>query len=155
MVPLDGLPGFWKFMYRVSPLTYLVGGMLAVGVAQKTIECSEIEILRFAAPQAGNLTCGEYLAPFQEMAGTGRALNPGSMATCEFCPLSQTDAFLATSDIYYDQRWRDFGLMWAYIVFNVFAALFLYWLVRVPKTGLRQRLLSALHRVGGRGSNSA
>ncbi|SPO04603.1 probable ABC1 transport protein [Cephalotrichum gorgonifer] len=153
MVPLDGLPGFWKFMYRVSPLTYLVGGMLSVGLAQKTIECSELEILHFATPQGGNLTCGEYLAPYQEMAGTGSVLNPSSMTTCRFCPLTQTDAFLAGSDIHYDQKWRNFGLMWAYVAFNLFAALFLYWIVRVPKVGLRQRLLSAL-RVGDRGPKS-
>ena len=30
-------------------------------------------------------------------------------------------------------RWRNFGIMFAYIIFNVFGALFLYWLTRVPK----------------------
>lgn len=27
----------------------------------------------------------------------------------------------------------SFGLMWVYIIFNIFGALVLYWLVRVPK----------------------
>lgn len=35
----------------------------------------------------------------------------------------------------YEKRWMDFGLLWIYIVFNVVGALFLYWLVRVPKKG--------------------
>ena len=43
------------------------------------------------------------------------------------------DTFLTTIDSFYGDRWRNFGIMWAYIVFNVFAALFLYWLMRVPK----------------------
>lgn len=30
-------------------------------------------------------------------------------------------------------RWRNFGIMWAFIIFNIFGALFLYWLTRVPK----------------------
>lgn len=30
---------------------------------------------------------------------------------------------------------RNFGIIWAYIIFNGFAAVFLYWLVRVPKGG--------------------
>jgi hypothetical protein len=31
------------------------------------------------------------------------------------------------------------SILWAYIVFNVFGALFLYWLVRVPKNKLRKK----------------
>jgi ABC-type multidrug transport system permease subunit len=30
-------------------------------------------------------------------------------------------------------RWRNFGLLFVYVAFNVFGALFLYWLTRVPK----------------------
>lgn len=33
----------------------------------------------------------------------------------------------------YSNRWRDFGILFAYIIFNIFMAVFLYWLVRVPK----------------------
>jgi ATP-binding cassette, subfamily G (WHITE), member 2, PDR len=35
----------------------------------------------------------------------------------------------------YTDRWFNFGIMWVFIVFNVFAALGLYWLVRMPKKG--------------------
>jgi ABC-type multidrug transport system permease subunit len=119
-------------MYRVSPLTYLVGGMLSTGVAQIAVSCSDLEVLHFLPPQSANLTCGEYMAPYQQLAG-GTVLNPNSTQACEFCPLAQTDAFLASVDIFYSDRWRNYGLMWAYIVFNVFAALALYWLARVPK----------------------
>jgi flagellar biosynthesis/type III secretory pathway M-ring protein FliF/YscJ len=31
------------------------------------------------------------------------------------------------------RRWRNFGLLWVYVVFNIFAAVFFYWLARVPK----------------------
>ena len=31
------------------------------------------------------------------------------------------------------QSGRNFGILWAYIVFNIFGAIFLYWLFRVPK----------------------
>ena len=33
----------------------------------------------------------------------------------------------------YDTRWRNFGILWAFIIFNMFAAIGLYWLARVPK----------------------
>lgn len=32
--------------------------------------------------------------------------------------------------------WRNFGLFWAYVVFNVFAAAFLYWAFRVKHFSL-------------------
>lgn len=32
-----------------------------------------------------------------------------------------------------EDTWRDFGLMWVYIAFNIPGAEFIYWLVRVPK----------------------
>jgi ABC-type multidrug transport system permease subunit len=41
--------------------------------------------------------------------------------------------FLAGISSNYDHRWRDFGIGMVYIVFNIAASLFLYWLVRVPK----------------------
>jgi ABC-type multidrug transport system permease subunit len=44
-----------------------------------------------------------------------------------------TNAFLANLTIDYSHRWRDFGIGFAYIAFNICAAVFLYWLARVPK----------------------
>ncbi|KAF9878804.1 hypothetical protein CkaCkLH20_03704 [Colletotrichum karsti] len=134
IVPENALPGFWKFMYRVSPLTYLVDGLLSTGLAHNTVECSSLELLQFSPPQANNVTCGAYMEPYMQLAG-GRVYNPNSTDMCQFCPLATTDAFLATTSTAYDKRWRNWGLMWVYIVFNLFAALFLYWLARVPKKG--------------------
>jgi ABC-type multidrug transport system permease subunit len=131
MVPQADLPGFWIFMYRVSPLTYLVSALLSTGLSQNDVQCLDIEMLRFQP--STNATCGQYLEPFIQMAG-GRLLDPNATDICEFCPLAITDAFLSTIDVSYSNRWRDFGIMWVYIVFNVIAALFLYWLIRVPKT---------------------
>ncbi|OBR06397.1 Multidrug resistance protein cdr1 [Colletotrichum higginsianum IMI 349063] len=133
IVPQDALPGFWKFMYRVSPLTYLVEGLLSTGLAHNTVECSQLELLQFRPPPANGTTCGDYMAPYMEMAG-GRVYNPDSTDVCQFCPLSTTDMFLSTVSASYDRRWRSYGLMWVYIVFNLFAALALYWLARVPKS---------------------
>ncbi|KAM0328215.1 hypothetical protein ACHAQA_005624 [Verticillium albo-atrum] len=130
IAPMDALPGFWKFMYRVSPLTYLVSGLLSTGLAHNAVECSDLELLRFAP--ANGTSCGDYLAPYQELAG-GQVMNAAATDICEFCPLATTDAFLATINSDYGERWRNYGLMWVYIVFNIGAALLLYWLMRVPK----------------------
>ncbi|KAI3580518.1 ABC-2 type transporter-domain-containing protein [Fusarium oxysporum f. sp. albedinis] len=134
LVPYSSLPGFWTFMYRVSPLTYLIGAMISNGVGKQELTCSEIEFLQFQTPE--NLTCGEYVGQFVQAVG-GALSNPGSNQTCLYCPIASTDTYLTTMSIRYSERWRNFGLLWAFIVFDVIAALAAYWLIRVPKKGTR------------------
>lgn len=133
LVPYSGLAGFWTFMYRVSPMNYLIGAMLSNGVALQNVECSDVELLMFSPP--ANMTCETYAGPFLQMAG-GTLQKPQANDTCLFCPVASTDTYLATLDIHYSERWRNFGLIWVYVVFNVFAALAAYWLMRVPKKRL-------------------
>lgn len=124
------LPGFWIFMYRVSPFTYLVDGMLSTGLANTNVICSAIEYVKFNPPNGK--TCGQYMDPYTAARG-GEVRNPNATTQCEFCPISHTNVFLASLSSNYSHRWRNFGIMWAYIIFNIAAALFLYWLARVPR----------------------
>ncbi|KAG5762970.1 hypothetical protein H9Q72_008935 [Fusarium xylarioides] len=132
LVLYSGLPGFWTFMYRVSPLTYLIGAMISNGVGKQQVTCSEIEFLQFQTP--ANLTCCEYVGQFVQAVG-GALSNPGSNQSCLYCPIASTDTYLGTLSIRYSERWRNFGLLWAFILFDIVAALMAYWLIRVPKKG--------------------
>ncbi|KAI1102526.1 ABC-2 type transporter-domain-containing protein [Jackrogersella minutella] len=132
MVPRSALPGFWIFMYRVSPLTYIISAMLATGLANHEVICDTIELLHFQPPPGE--TCGTYIDPYNQVA-LGAVYNPDATSDCQFCSLSNTNIFLATIDTFYSDRWRNLGLIWAYIVFNIGATLLLYWLARVPKKG--------------------
>lgn len=111
-------------MNRVSPTTYIVGGMVSTAVGQADIACADKEILRLTPP--ANMTCGEFLSPFAEGAG-GRLLTPNARGMCEYCPIATTDIFLSNFDIYYSNRWRDYGLLWVYIIVNIAVAFGLYW----------------------------
>ncbi|MCJ1308910.1 hypothetical protein MMC25_002565 [Agyrium rufum] len=124
------LPGFWIFMYRISPFTYLISAMLSTGVANTNVVCADIEYLHFD-PANGQM-CGDYMAAYINATG-GYLQNPSATSQCSFCAVGDTNVFLAQVSSYYDERWRNFGIMWAFIIFNVFAALFIYWLARVPK----------------------
>jgi hypothetical protein len=59
---------------------------------------------------------------------------------CQFCPARETNDYLRTLNSYYSNRWRNFAIMWGFITFNICAALFLYWLARVPK---KQKVLDS------------
>ncbi|KAJ5313463.1 uncharacterized protein N7443_000347 [Penicillium atrosanguineum] len=125
----DQLPGFWIFMYRVSPFTYLVSGMLSVGISNTDVTCATNEYLRF---DPVNATCGEYMESYISNMG-GYLQDEMATSDCSFCPIKETNVFLSRVSSNYSDIWRNFGLMWVYIAFNIFAACLLYWWLRVPK----------------------
>ncbi|OAA40910.1 ABC transporter ABCl1 [Metarhizium rileyi] len=129
----ETLPRFWIFMYRVSPFTYLVSGMLSTGVANTRVTCAANELLSFEPPS--NQTCWQYMESYIGVFG-GELTNPNTTSTCEFCTISDTNVFLAGVSSKYADRWRNFGLLWVFVMFNIAAALFVYWLARVPKNKL-------------------
>ncbi|KAM5341482.1 hypothetical protein ACJ41O_014513 [Fusarium nematophilum] len=124
------LPGFWIFMYRVSPFTYWVAGIASTELSGRAITCSVDETSIFNPP--ANQTCGEYMADYLTMA-PGQLQNPDASEQCQYCSLSNADQFMAGSNIYYSERWRNFGIVWAYIAFNIFVAVVSYYLFRVKK----------------------
>lgn len=129
----DALPGFWIFMYRVSPFTYWTSGMVSTQLHERLVNCSPTETSIFDPPQG--MTCGEYMAPYLQKA-PGQLQNPNDTASCRYCSLTVADQYLAGSKIYWTDRWRNFGLVWAYVVFNIFIAVVTYYLFRVKKWSL-------------------
>jgi ATP-binding cassette subfamily G (WHITE) protein 2 (PDR) len=127
----DALPGFWIFMYRVSPLTYWVAGIAAAMLHGRQVVCAEAETSIFNPP-AGQ-TCGQYMAAYLTQA-PGTLANPDATTDCSYCGLRVADQYLNGSNIYWSERWRNFGLMWAYIIFNIAVATFLYYFFRVRKS---------------------
>lgn len=117
-------------MYRISPFTYLLGGMLSTALARAPIKCAANEISRFLP--AANMTCGQYMSQYINQNG-GYLLDVNTTGGCDFCRVSSTDEFLDSLSINFSDRWRNFGLMWVYIAFNIVGAVAVYWLLRVPK----------------------
>ncbi|KAF2963335.1 hypothetical protein GQX73_g10240 [Xylaria multiplex] len=124
-------PQFWIFLYRVSPFTYLVSSMLSFSVGNTSVTCASNEILTFDPP--ANQTCMSYMATQLQYAGYLVEGTENSMVDCQYCPVKETNSYLAQTSVIFDDRWRNFGLLFVYIAFNIFGALFLYWLTRVPK----------------------
>lgn len=126
----DAMPGFWIFMYRVSPFTYLISSLLSTGLANTAVTCAANEYVHFNPPD--NQTCADFMSGYISAAG-GYLENPSATSDCSFCSIENTNAFLTSISSSFDNRWRDFGIGCVYIVVNIVAALFLYWLVRMPK----------------------
>lgn len=122
-------------MYRVNPFTYVVEGFLATSLASAPVTCMATELVEFSAPS--DMTCGEYMEP--HILDNGGYLIENSTSSCQYCSMADTDAFLAGMNMSFGNRWRDFGFMWAYCIFNIAAAAGLYWLIRVSKNGFKKR----------------
>ncbi|ODV96600.1 hypothetical protein PACTADRAFT_48431 [Pachysolen tannophilus NRRL Y-2460] len=125
------LPGFWIFMYRVSPFTYFLDGMLSTAIANSEITCAEQEYVIFPPPSG--MTCGEYMEDYISTAG-GYLKSPSSTDSCSYCTMQYTNDYLATLPTSYSKRWRNWGIFICYIAINMILTVFLYWLARVPKS---------------------
>lgn len=128
--PKDLMPGFWTFMNKVSPYTYIIQNLVASFLHKRQVHCADSELSRGAPPDGQ--TCGEFLKDFIERSG-GYLVDPSSTTQCEYCQYSDADQYLATIQTSYSNIWRNVGFFCAYIVFNIFACLFLYKIVRLTK----------------------
>ncbi|KAF9027004.1 ABC transporter [Hymenopellis radicata] len=119
------LLGWWKWMYHVTPFTYLVEGLAANVIGGGlTMSCSEREFVSLDPPSGQ--TCGAFLQHYMEMADT---------RSCHFCPFLDADVYLEQAlNMSYSHRWRDVGLLWIYIVVNILAMFFLMYILRIRRS---------------------
>ena len=104
-------------MYRLSPYTYLVEGLLGQAIGRETITCADVELVQ-VNPPAGQ-TCAGFLDPFIAAAG-GYITNPDATSACNYCSFRSTDEFLSSSfNIEWGHRWRNVGFLFVFIAFNV------------------------------------
>jgi ATP-binding cassette subfamily G (WHITE) protein 2 (PDR) len=115
---------------QVNPFTYLVSSFMATTLGQAPAYCTDNEFQTFFAPQ--NQSCADYMRDYVSAAG-GFLRDPQATGECQYCQMDSTDQFLQRIHADWDTRWRDFGLLWVYVAFNVAGAIFFYWLCRVPK----------------------
>jgi ABC-type multidrug transport system permease subunit len=151
--PPTALPGFWIFMYRVSPMTYLVGGVAVSGLSGNQVICSDDELAVFQPPSSK--TCGSYMQKYLQEGALGTLLNPDATSDCSYCPLQETDQILARSGMYYHDRWRDWALGFAYIAFNIAVTFAFYSLFRQGMMGVGLAKVKQAFRKKGTHRNDA
>ena len=111
------LLGWWRWMYRLSPYTYLVEGLLGQAIGKREITCAPLE-LATVTPPSGQ-TCQQFFERYISDNG-GYLTNPNATSDCGFCAFRTTDQFLLSSfNIEYSHHWRNFGIFIAYVLFNV------------------------------------
>ncbi|KAF8069190.1 pleiotropic drug resistance ABC transporter [Lyophyllum atratum] len=136
--------GWWRWMYHVSPYTYLIEGLLGQALGLKPITCSPVELVTLIPPSGQ--TCQSYLQTYIQNFG-GYVTNPSSTSSCDFCAFATTDQFLGLSfNIFYSHHWRNFGILIGYIIFNIAAIYIFTYLFRIWKGSLVGSLKSRFAR---------
>ncbi|KAF5379148.1 hypothetical protein D9615_006042 [Tricholomella constricta] len=124
--------GWWRWMYRLSPYTYLIEGLLGQAIGRQDLQCAPVEFVTLNPPSGQ--TCRQYLDAFMSAAG-GYLTNPDASSDCQFCSVRSSDQFLALNfNIFYDHRWRNVGFMLAFVIFNTVCIYLLTYLFRI-RTG--------------------
>lgn len=127
--PHSDLPAPWRYtVYYINPATYYVGGVLAATLHDQPVRCALQETARFDVPSGQ--TCLSYAGAFAQEAG-GYLLNPNATVDCQYCPYSVGDQYLATLNIEYGQKWRNFGIFLAFCISNWALVYFFVWSVRI------------------------
>ncbi|KAI4230807.1 MAG: hypothetical protein LQ349_006013 [Xanthoria aureola] len=125
VVPFAGLPTFWRsWMYYTTPFTYLLSGFVSAAVHDRPVMCDDNEFARFPPPP--NETCDSYTQQF--IAQAGGYVQTGVNGICEFCQYRNGDEYARGFNIYYSQKWRDYGIFFAFCGFNFAFVFFASWL---------------------------
>ncbi|KAI0342389.1 pleiotropic drug resistance ABC transporter [Trametopsis cervina] len=120
--------GWWKWMYHVSPYSYLIEGLLGAAIGNKEINCAPVEFVRLTPPSG--LNCSAYLDPFINSAG-GYLLDGSATDQCAICPYRTTNQFLSNSfSIEYSHRWRNVGIFAGFVVINIILIFVLSYIFR-------------------------
>ncbi|THU82570.1 hypothetical protein K435DRAFT_446226 [Dendrothele bispora CBS 962.96] len=130
--------GWWKWMYRVSPYTYLIEGVLGQAIGHQDIRCSDLELVTLNPPSGQ--TCSNYMDRYISSFG-GYLANPDATSSCQFCPTNSTDTYLSSSfNIFYSHHWRNLGLVCVFIAFNIFAMFAFTWWFRIRTRSIAELL---------------
>ncbi|TEB14093.1 hypothetical protein FA13DRAFT_1805614 [Coprinellus micaceus] len=105
--------GWWRWMYRLSPYTYLIEGLLGQALGKQLINCAPVEFVTLNPPSG--LSCQDYMAALHVLRWRLLLLE-------------------LNFNIFYGHRWRNVGFMVAFIVFNIVATYIFTYLFRI-RTG--------------------
>jgi ABC-type multidrug transport system permease subunit len=114
-----------------DPYHYAIEGLVVNALYGIKVVCSENDLFTLFPPPGQ--TCGQYLAPYFQTA-PGYVENPNDTTSCKVCQYTDGSDFYAQRIGWdYNNRWRDFGIVCAFCVFNVCAFVFFVWLFRKPR----------------------
>ncbi|KAI8068628.1 ABC-2 type transporter-domain-containing protein [Gongronella butleri] len=136
MQPPSAMPHFWSsWMYWLDPFHYYIEGLTVNEMNDMAVQCSNEDLIKFLPP-AGQ-TCIQYAAEFLNTTGvTGYLSNPNAVAPeqCGYCLYNTGNEFFESRFGWsFANKWRNFGILLAYLIFNIALVVVLVYLRRKPR----------------------
>ncbi|KAI7907656.1 ABC-2 type transporter-domain-containing protein [Cokeromyces recurvatus] len=133
MQPPSGMPKFWSaWMYWLDPYHYVIEGLVVNVMDSVPVICQDDDYYKIPLPPGQS--CGDYMSDYFKDGGLGYVANNASTEICNYCPFSQgNDYYEARIGWSFDYRWRDFGILCAFSIFNVFAFMAFVFMFRKAK----------------------
>ena len=131
--PVD-MPYFWRsWMYWLDPYHYLIEGFVVNELDGFKVHCKDEDILSYHPPPGQ--TCEQYSKEFFDLGGPGylREESLNSTELCQYCPFDYGQDFYTRLGWSFDNRYRDWGILLAFWIFNTAAFMFFVWLFRKPR----------------------
>ncbi|ORX47212.1 hypothetical protein DM01DRAFT_1410327 [Hesseltinella vesiculosa] len=121
MQPPKAMPYFWRvWMYPLDPYHYLMEGLVVNVMSGVPVICGDGDWIPINAPPGQ--TCGAYFKDFFAAGNLGYIQDDNATGSCNYCQYTVGDDFFETNIGWsIDNRWRDFGILCAYWIFNIFA----------------------------------
>ncbi|KAI8577910.1 hypothetical protein K450DRAFT_266269 [Umbelopsis ramanniana AG] len=115
--PAAAMVYFWRvWMYPLDPYHYFLEGFITTVFNNMQVQCIDSDWISYSPPSGQ--TCGQYSQAYLS-AGTGYLKDPNATDLCQYCQYSSGEEYLSGFEWTIAHRWRNYGLMWAYWVFNV------------------------------------
>lgn len=116
-IPYPQIPKGWRvWLYELNPFTRVISGMVTTELHGSLVRCSPSEFSLFEAPEG--MTCGEYMQAFFDSGGPGYIID-NNTSSCEYCAYKIGDEFYNPLSISFDTRWRDLGILIAFVGSNI------------------------------------
>ncbi|KAG2057552.1 hypothetical protein BDR06DRAFT_994992 [Suillus hirtellus] len=129
---------WWKWMYKISPYTYIIESLLGQAIGGDSIECSlSLSTIEW-------LDAWQLNGSFIESAG-GYLANPEATERYQLYFAKTADQFMYSRfNIKYSNHWRNLGIVFGYVAFNVVAVFWFTYFMRIRTVSvfasLRQNL---------------
>ncbi|ORX92221.1 hypothetical protein K493DRAFT_316720, partial [Basidiobolus meristosporus CBS 931.73] len=121
-ISYNSMPAFWKhWMYWLSPYHYFAEAVITNDLKGVAVYCKDSEFFRFTPPSGQ--TCGEYADAFLKMA-SGYLKDPNATDMCSYCQYRVGEDFYRNLAWDFSHRWRNFGILCLFTVFNLCAVVY-------------------------------
>ncbi|GAA5817043.1 hypothetical protein MFLAVUS_010579 [Mucor flavus] len=129
------MPKFWSsWMYWLDPFHYYIEGLAVNELQNLVVDCKQEDLLKFNVPP--NMTCGEYTENFFAYGAPGYIDNPQATSPdmCGYCTFKSGKEFYSSRfDWSENHKWRNFGIVVGFFIFNVIVFLTLVYFRRKPR----------------------